>query len=172
MPRHLRGTTSKTWRISSRACWLPSWRTTRAYWFSTSARPCLQLPDTHQDALQNVQRLEARDDNGHVVFRRDRLIFRATHHRADMARRQETLHAAIGRGQQSFHGRGHQDMRDEHGKILDARAPPPVAPPAPWRGPWSQSRRRRTPLRGPGSARRSSRRPTANKPSARRRRRP
>ena len=39
MPRHLRGTTLKIFLINSCAGWLPSRRTARAYWFSTSARP-------------------------------------------------------------------------------------------------------------------------------------
>ena len=84
---------SKTSRTSCCAGRLPSRRTARAYWFSTSARPSSSCCTHMQHALQDVQRLEAGDDDRHAVLRRERLVFREAHHRADVPGGQETLHA-------------------------------------------------------------------------------
>src|ERR1035438_6201467 len=48
--------------------------------------PALQLPDGHQDSLQNVQRLESRDDDRHLELRAERLVLPLSHDGADMPR--------------------------------------------------------------------------------------
>ena len=53
----------------------------------------LELLDAHVDALQDVERLEAGDDDRHAVLRRERLVLGVAHHRADVAGREEALHA-------------------------------------------------------------------------------
>ena len=78
------------WNTVSCASWLPSRLTARAYWFSTSCAALLQLPDRHQDPLQQVERLEAGDHDGHPVLRGDRLVLGPAHDRADVARRPGT----------------------------------------------------------------------------------
>ena len=71
MPRHLRGTHLEHLARSAAARgWLPSRRTARAYWFSTSRAALLELLHAHEDALQDVQRLEAGDHDRHPVLRR------------------------------------------------------------------------------------------------------
>ena len=53
---------------------LPSRVTARAYWFSTPARPSSSCAHRHVDALQQVERLEAGDHDGHAVARGERLV--------------------------------------------------------------------------------------------------
>ena len=145
MPRHLRGTTRKTSLISSCAGWLPSRRTARLYWFSTSARPASSCCTRHQDALQNVQRLKAGDHDRHVVFLRQRNVFLVAHHRADVAGGEKRLHPAVGRGHERLDRRRHEHVRDEHGKVLQPLLRRPETRPWPWPARWFQSRRRRRP---------------------------
>ena len=64
MPRHSKyGRNSNTSAMAFSAARLPSHGTTRLYWFSTFASPALQLAQQHHDGLQNIQRLEAGDDD-------------------------------------------------------------------------------------------------------------
>ena len=141
MPRQSRSQTSKTWLSRRCAGWLPSRFTARAYWFSTPGG-LLPAPDRHVDALQHVQRLEAGDDDRHAILRRHRLVFPVAHHRADVARGQEALHAVARRAQDGFHGRRHQHVRAQDREVLQPRCWP-ARRPSRCRAPWSRSRRRR-----------------------------
>src|ERR1700733_7488570 len=71
----------------------------------------LQLANGHQCSLQNVDWLEAADNNGHVEFGADRFVFFITHDRADVAWSEETLHAIFWRLQNGRQRRGNKDMR-------------------------------------------------------------
>ena len=47
-------------------CGLPSGRTARAYWFSTSARPASSCRTVRRDAFEQIERLEAGNDDRHA----------------------------------------------------------------------------------------------------------
>ena len=66
------------------------------------------------DTLQQVQRLETGDHDGHTEPLDQRAVFAGSHHGADMAGGQETLHP-VGRGaQDGRHRRRHQDVGHQH----------------------------------------------------------
>ena len=96
MPRHLRGTTWKTFadQFLRRLIAFAADRAAVLVFHLGAAG--FQLLHAHQHALQNVQRLKAGDDNRHVIFRREGQIFLEAHHRADVAGGEKTLHAAVG----------------------------------------------------------------------------
>ena len=96
MPRHLRSATSKTLPISFCAARLPS-RRACARTDSRRRAALLELLDRHQDPLQNIDRLEAGDDDRHVVARADRLVLAISHHGADVAGAEKALHAVARR---------------------------------------------------------------------------
>ena len=95
MPRHLRGTTVKTFLIKFCAGWLPARQTARGVLVFHFRAAGFELLHRHQNALQNVQRLETGDDNRHAVFFHQRKIFLVAHHRADVAGGEKRLHAAV-----------------------------------------------------------------------------
>ncbi len=70
----------------------------------------LELLDEHVDPLEEVERLEAGDDDGDMILRRQRLVLSVAGDGADVPRRQEALHAVVGRGGDRLHGGGDQDM--------------------------------------------------------------
>ena len=78
-----------------------------------------ELADCHQRSFQNIDRLEAGDDDRHFVTRRDRLVFAITHHGTNMPGPEKSLHAIERRLQNGGHRRRDKNVRDEHGKILD-----------------------------------------------------
>src|SRR5262249_45124062 len=53
--------------------------------------PLLELAHRHQDAIEQVHRLEARDDNRHAVALAERFVLPVPHDGADMARTEERL---------------------------------------------------------------------------------
>src|SRR5690606_13983105 len=53
----------------------------------------LELADAHEHALQDVQRLEARDHNGHPILCGERDVFFVSHYGADVTRSEERLDA-------------------------------------------------------------------------------
>ena len=55
----------------------------------------LELAHGEQRAFEQVERLEAGDDDGHLVPRGDRLVFAPSHDGADVARPEESLHAVV-----------------------------------------------------------------------------
>ena len=56
-----------------------------------------ELADAAMNPLQNIQRLEAGDDNGHTILRRERRIFCVAHDGADVTGGEKPLHAAVRR---------------------------------------------------------------------------
>lgn len=77
----------------------------------------LQLPYGHEDALQQIQRLEAGDHDGHVVAGGDRLVLAPAHHRAHVPGGEEGLHLAVGVVEQGGHGRRYEDVTDQHREV-------------------------------------------------------
>jgi hypothetical protein len=68
----------------------------------------LKLPT----AFQNIERLEAGDDDRHPIARRDRLVFLVAHDGADMARGKKALNPVGRRIEQRTHCR--QQAQREH----------------------------------------------------------
>ena len=110
-PRHSKcGRSSNTSAITSSARRLPSCGTTRVYWFSTSQRPSRQLAQDHQDRLQDVERLEARDHDRPAVVGRDELERPRADDRADVAGADEAVEAQVGRLEQRPQRRHDRDV--------------------------------------------------------------
>ena len=70
----------------------------------------LELTDAHKDAFENIERLEAGDDDRDAVVCGDRLVFllahdRLAHDRADMAGSKKALHSVCRRTEQRAHCR-------------------------------------------------------------------
>ena len=65
-------------------------------------------------------RLEAGDDNRHLIAVGNGLIFAIAHDRADVAGTEEALHPIQGRLQDGGDGGRHKDVRNQDGKIFDA----------------------------------------------------
>ena len=57
---------------------------------------CFELPDTFQDALEQIDRFETGDDNRHLVSFDERNVMLATGYRADVTGCQKGLYATIG----------------------------------------------------------------------------
>ena len=85
MPRHLRSQISNTSSIKRRAAGFPSRCTARPYWFSTLVPALLQLPHAAVDPFEQIERLEAGDDDRHAESLGQRLVFVAAHDGADVA---------------------------------------------------------------------------------------
>ena len=141
--------TLNTFSIAWRAAGLPSGRTSRAYWFSTSARPCLELPDRSPDALQQVHRLEPGDDDRDTESAGERMVFVIAHHRAHVPGGKERLHPVAGRAEDRLHRGRHANVRDKQGEVLQAQ---PLRLDAPRRRRWARWSRSRRPGRRPGVA--------------------
>ncbi len=81
-------------------------------------RPALlELANRAQHALQQVERLEACDDDGHPVAVGDGPVLGGAHDGADVARPEEGLHAVARRLKDGGDHRRHQDVRDEHAEV-------------------------------------------------------
>lgn len=83
--------------------------------------PGLELRDRAPDALEHVERFEARDHDRHLVFGRDRLVLPVAHDAADVPGRQECLDAVARRGEQGRDGRRDEHVRDEHREVRQAK---------------------------------------------------
>ena len=94
MPRHARSTTSNT--SADERLGRPVARLGHdPRVLILDLRPALlELREAHVDALQEVERLEAGDDDRHAVAGGDREVLAVAHHGADVAGREESLHAA------------------------------------------------------------------------------
>jgi hypothetical protein len=77
----------------------------------------LQLLYALVDALQDIQRLEAGDHDGHAVFFGQRAVLLDAHDHAHVAGGQKTLHPALGRLHEGLDGGRHQHVGDQHGEI-------------------------------------------------------
>ena len=82
-----------------------------------------QLLQAEVDALQQVERLEAGDDDRHAVALGDRHVLRVAHHRADVSGGEEPLHAARRRGEDRLERGRHEHVRDEDAEVGDPVAP-------------------------------------------------
>ncbi|OPZ83305.1 MAG: hypothetical protein BWY76_02334 [bacterium ADurb.Bin429] len=76
-----------------------------------------KLAHRHGDALQQVQRLKAGNDDGHAELLCQRFILIHTHHRADMPGGEEAVHAVARRGEQRSDGRRHEHVGHEQRKV-------------------------------------------------------
>ncbi len=121
---------------------------------------------------EQVERLEAGDDDRHAVLLGDRLVLPVAHHRADVAGGEEGLHPVGRRAEDRLHRRRHQHVRDQDREVREPLRLAPARPPWRWPARWSRSRPRRRPPGGRGSSRRASPRRAASRPCARRRPRP
>ena len=90
---------------------MPANETARTYWFSTPQRPCFEHAERHIDALDQVDRLEASDDDRNMMRRGQWHVFMVAHHRADMSGCQKTLDEVAGFTEERLYRRWHQDMR-------------------------------------------------------------
>jgi hypothetical protein len=79
------------------------------------------LPYALENPHQQIDRLESGHDDRHAVGSHQRLVGVVAHHRAHVPRRQKTLHAALGRGQQRFHCRLHADVGHDQAEVLQAQ---------------------------------------------------
>ena len=71
------------------------------------------MRDQHQDGLEQIDGLEAGDDDGNAEI----LVVAITGNGADVAGGDEPLHASIGGAEEEAHGRRDEHLGDEHGKI-------------------------------------------------------
>ena len=71
----------------------------------------LELLDEHVRRLEEVERLEAADDDRHAVLLRQPLVVDVAGDGADVSRRQEALHPVVRRRCDRFQGGRHQDVR-------------------------------------------------------------
>ena len=82
----------------------------------------LQLANALEQTLEQIHRFKAGDHDRHAMALGDRPVFLLPHHRADMARRQKPLHAALRRGEDRLHRRRHPPMANQQGKIAKTQA--------------------------------------------------
>src|SRR2546425_932538 len=75
------------------------------------------LLHNHIDRLDNIERLEASNYHGLVVFAGNEVVGPHTDHHTDMAWANETIQAQIGRVQDSFHRRNNGHMVAEDREI-------------------------------------------------------
>ena len=170
MPRHLRSQTSKADQIEPprRGVAVPAHHA--GVLVLDARQTVLQTLDGAQDAVEQVHRLEAGDDDRHAIVGGERLVLAVAHDRAHVARPEKALHAVAGRLQHGGHGRRHEDVGDEHREVAHPQRAGARDGHARWRARSSRSRWRRTRPRGRGSPGRCARRRAANRRSARRRR--
>ncbi len=79
-----------------------------------------ELPHGPAYALQDVQRLEARDDDGYPVARGQLGVLAHAHHAAHVPGGQEALDAAARRLHDRLDRRGHPDVGDQQAEVVDA----------------------------------------------------
>src|SRR6185312_10654440 len=72
--------------------------------------PRFKLPQRHQRALQNVQRLEAGDNDRDLEAGADRLVFPVSHNGTDVSRPQKSLHPVQWRLQYRSNRRRYQHV--------------------------------------------------------------
>src|SRR5579872_839118 len=84
------------------------------------ASPSLELTHTEIDAFEDVDRLEPRHHDGHLVLSGDGLVLLAAHDGADVTGGEEAADAVAGRRQDRAHRRRHQHMRYQHREVPDA----------------------------------------------------
>ena len=70
--------------------------------------------------FEQIDRLEAGDDDRHAVALRERLVLAVAHDRADVAGAEERLHAVAGGLQDRGDRRRHEHVRDQHREVRHA----------------------------------------------------
>ena len=101
---------------------LPSRRTQRAYWFSTSARPASSCSTHISTPCRMSSGSKPVTTIGTRYCRGEGPIFVHAHDGADVAGRQKPLHAVPRRREDRLDGRRHQHMGDQQRKIRPAPA--------------------------------------------------
>ena len=86
----------------------------------------LELRHRGEDALQEVEGLEAGDHDRDAVLRADRLVVAVAGDGADVAGGEEALDLDPVRGEQRLEGGRHQHVRDEGGEVREALRLRPV----------------------------------------------
>ena len=81
----------------------------------------LQLPDTHQYALENIDRLEARDYDRHTIPLGDRAVLVHAGDGANVSGGQEALDAVQRRVEHRAHGRRDQHVGDEYREVRQTK---------------------------------------------------
>ena len=114
--------TSKTSASSFCAARLPSKRDDAAVGVLDFVAAGLELNDGAANAVEQIERLETGDDDGHAELLGERRIFPVAHHAAHVAGGEKCLHLVAGRGHDGLDGGRNENVRDEHGEILEAAA--------------------------------------------------
>ena len=83
----------------------------------------LELADDHQDALEQVDRLEPRDDDRDAVTFGEGRVLLEPHHGADVPGGEEPLHAVGRRREDGLHRGRDEDVRDQHREVRQAQPP-------------------------------------------------
>ena len=152
MPRHLRSQTSNTSRDQlARLDGLPSRRHgARVLVLHARRGPASSWRTAISDAFQQVERLEAGDDDRHAVALDDRLVFAVAHDRADVARAEEPLHAVARRSQDAPSSPAAPARATPAREVPQAPLAGPARRPSRWpaRSSRSRWRRRRPRVRG------------------------
>jgi len=99
------------------AAHFPRRRTARVYWFSHLAPPLFELPDSHIDPLEHVERFEPRHDDRDMEFFRRAEVLLVPHHRADMSCREKALHPICGGGEECVDGGGTRTWEQRSEKL-------------------------------------------------------
>ena len=117
MPRHFWSATSKTSSMRSPGEFVARIAHRAHILILKSGIARLQLLHQHEDGLQNIDRFESADHDRHAEVADQRFVFAAAHDGADVAGRDEALHAVLRRRQQGANGRRHQDVRHQHREV-------------------------------------------------------
>ena len=113
-PRHSKcGRSSNTSASNASARGLPSSRTTRVYWFSTSHRPSRIWVQQHGDRLEDVERLEPGGDERLAVLRGDEAVRPLADHGRHVAWAEEAVEAEVGRLEDRLDRRHDRDVVGE-----------------------------------------------------------
>jgi hypothetical protein len=118
MPRQVRSPMSKTRKTVSWAGSIPLALHSASVLVLDDRATRLELADRHQDALEQIERLEAGDHDRDVVSLGDRLVLRPAHDGADVAGGEERLDLARRRLEDRGHRRRHQDVADQDGEVV------------------------------------------------------
>src|SRR5689334_13620935 len=117
IPRHGRVATSKTSSMTLSASGLPVRVTEREYWFSSSARPSSSWFRSIEIACRMSTGSKPPTTIGTPNVFYQRFVLLESHHRADVAWRNEPLHTVGGRREDEAHGGGRQNVRRKHREV-------------------------------------------------------
>jgi hypothetical protein len=86
------------------------------------APPLVELADGGEHAGGEIERLEARHHDRHLVLAGDRQVLPVPHDRADVTGGEEGLHAVVRRFEDRPHRAGHARVGDDHRVVLEPPA--------------------------------------------------